>query len=253
MEEITKKTEKNIIGYKDIQGRDVELSVELLRRILPSLAKVKDDEVYNFALRCRAMGLNPLLDVHNVVFGDNEYVTPIVKKDYYLKNAQNNPKYKGFRAGIVVATAKGEIIEREGTIVAPSEQLLGGWARVYTDDNEYYNSVNLDEYVMRTKEGRPNRFWFEKPATMCRKVALNQTLREALQSYSGTYSAEEILQDEITDVDFEDVSAQKELPKTEPKTSTRVIVEATEENKPQNVKKNVVEDTTPINPADVFN
>ena len=80
-----------IIKYDDLNGRNVELSVEILQRVLPTLKDVKKDEVVNFALRCKAMGLNPLVDVHNVKFdGDTEIIVPIVKKDFYYLT-QSNP------------------------------------------------------------------------------------------------------------------------------------------------------------------
>ena len=77
-----------------------------MKRILPSLKAAKDDEIINFCMRCSAMKLNPFLDVHNVTFGDNEILVPIVKKDYYIQNAHKNQDYKGFSAGIVVTLLK---------------------------------------------------------------------------------------------------------------------------------------------------
>ena len=78
------KVSEQIVTYKDINGRDVSLTVGIMKRILPSLKAAKDDEIINFCMRCSAMKLNPFLDVHNVTFGDNEILVPIVKKDYYM-------------------------------------------------------------------------------------------------------------------------------------------------------------------------
>lgn len=233
-----------IVAYKDINGRDVSLTIELMKRILPELKKAKDDEIVNFALRCSAMGLNPLIDVHNVSFGeDTDVLTPIIKKDYYFKNAQLKSDYRGFKAGVVVATEKGEIIEREGTIVASSEELLGGWAKVLTEKcGEYYVSVSIEEYQMKKKDGSVNKMWKSKSGTMIRKVALSQALREAYSIFSGTYSEEEILtnnNEEYKDVQFEDVTKQK------------VLIEATDGNRANLEKKEKKSEI--LDPEDLFN
>lgn len=237
------KKQNQIVSYKDINGRDVSLTIEVMKRILPELKKAKDDEIVNFALRCSAMGLNPLIDVHNVSYGNTDVLTPIVKKDYYLKNAQLKADYRGFKAGVVVATEKGEIIEREGTIVAPSEELLGGWAKVFTEKRgEYYSSVSIEEYQMKKLDGSVNKMWGSKPATMIRKVALSQALRDAYPIYSGTYSEEEILTNNnegYKDAQFEDVTKQK------------VLIEATEGNRANIEKKEKKSEI--LDPEDLFN
>lgn len=192
-----------IIKYKDLSNRDVEFTLDILKRVLPELKKVKDEEVYNFALRCKAMGVNPLVDVHNVKFGDAEQI-PVVKKDFYIKNANSNKDYAGFKAGVVVVSAKDEIIEREGTIVISGEELVGGWARLFTKERgEYYVSVSIEEYIGRTKAGVINSMWSSKPATMIRKVAISQVHREAFPDFSGTYSEEEIFENETIDAEAE--------------------------------------------------
>ncbi len=232
-----------VVAYKDINGRDVYLSIEVMKRILPELKKAKDDEILNFALRCSAMGLNPLIDVHNVSFGDTDVLTPIIKKDYYLQNAQLKADYRGFKAGVVVATEKGEIIEREGTIVASSEELLGGWAKVLTEKRgEYYVSVSIEEYQMKKLDGSVNKMWRSKSGTMIRKVALSQALRDAYPIFSGTYSEEEILTnntEEYKDVQFEDVTKQK------------VLIEATDGNRANLEKKEKKSEI--LDPEDLFN
>ena len=232
-----------IVAYKDINGRDVSLTIEVMKRILPKLKESKDDEIVNFALRCSAMGLNPLIDVHNVSFGDTDVLTPIIKKDYYLQNAQLKADYRGFKAGVVVATEKGEIIEREGTIVAPSEELLGGWAKVFTEKRgEYYVSVSIEEYQMKKLDGSVNKMWRSKSGTMIRKVALSQALRDAYPIFSGTYSEEEILtnnNEEYKDAQFEDITKQK------------VLIEATDGNRANLEKKE--KKTEILDPEDLFN
>lgn len=53
--------------------------------------------------------------------------------------------------------------------------------------------VPFDEYAGRKKDGSLNRQWSAKPATMIRKVALVQALREAFpQTFGGMYDADEV-------------------------------------------------------------
>jgi len=53
--------------------------------------------------------------------------------------------------------------------------------------------VSLSEYMKKNSEGKPTRAWAEMPATMIRKVALVQALREAFpDKYQGLYDAAEI-------------------------------------------------------------
>lgn len=210
------KVSEQIVTYKDINGRDVSLTVGIMKRILPSLKAAKDDEIINFCMRCSAMKLNPFLDVHNVTFGDNEILVPIVKKDYYIQNAHKNQDYKGFSAGIVVMQDSGAIIERQGTILSSSEELLGGWAKVQTEKRgEYYVSVGVEEYQMKKSDGTINKMWRSKPATMIRKVALSQALREAFPEYSNTYSEDEIPEkiddSSVEDANYEEITNQRIL------------------------------------------
>ena len=57
--------------------------------------------------------------------------------------------------------------------------------------------VSFDEYAGRKKDGSLNSQWSKKPATMIRKVAQVQALREAFPSnLAGLYTAEEQGQEE---------------------------------------------------------
>ena len=92
--------------------------------------------------------------------------------------------YDGFEAGVIVLTADGQLLNREGSIVYDGdggETLLGGWAKVYRKDRTRasYEEVKLSEY----DTGKS--LWNGKKATMIRKVALVHALREAFPSTFG--------------------------------------------------------------------
>ena len=57
----------------------------------------------------------------------------------------------------------------------------------------FYASVCMEEYAGRKGDGSTNGQWASKPATMIRKVALAQALREAFpEDLNGLYEPEEL-------------------------------------------------------------
>ena len=87
-----------------------------------------------------------------------------------------------------------EIIYRIGTVKLPGETIIGGYAEVWRKDRSHSTriEVSFDEYAGRKKDGSLNGQWSKKPATMIRKVALVQALRETFPSaFGGMYTAEE--------------------------------------------------------------
>ena len=113
----------------------------------------------------------------------------VVGKDVFLKRAKRNPDFAGMQAGIMVMKQDGRVGEREGTYYsrAAGEVIVGGWAKVYIKGYEHpiYASVSLDEYAGRKSDGSLNGQWASKTATMIRKVALVQALREAFPDDLG--------------------------------------------------------------------
>ena len=81
------------------------------------------------------------------------------------------------------------------------EKIIGGWAEVFRKDRTHSTriEVSFNEYAGRKKDGSLNNQWATKPATMIRKVAQVQALREAFpESLSNLYTSEEQGVDEPT-------------------------------------------------------
>ena len=179
-------------------GEDVNLSPGIIRKYLVAGGgAVTDSEVMMFLSLCRFQHLNPFLrEAYLIKYGDKSPATMVVGKDVFVKRAMKNPDFKGFEAGIIVLNEEGVIEERPGTFyLKDREELVGGWARVFMKnlDFPFYESVTLEEYEGRTKEGKPNSQWATKGATMIRKVALMHVLREAFpDDTAGMYIQEEI-------------------------------------------------------------
>lgn len=164
---------------------------------------VTNQEVKLFIALCSAHKLNPFIkEAHLIKYGSSP-ATMVVSKDVYQKRANKNPLYKGKKAGIIVVNNETrEIIYREGMFyMKDHETLVGGWCEIYKHKNMMPEriEVSLDEYIGRKKDGTVNSQWSGKPATMIRKVAVAQALREAFtEDFQGMYIAEEFGEDSET-------------------------------------------------------
>jgi len=173
------------------------LTVDTVRDYLISgnKEKVTNQEIAMFMNLCRFSHLNPWVrEVYCIKYG-NEPATMVVGKEAFQKRAESNPNYDGSEAGIIVQDKEtGEVIYRVGTMKLPEETIVGGYAEVWRKDREHSTriEVSFDEYAARKSDGTLNSQWTKKPATMIRKVALVQALRESFPSaLGGLFTAEE--------------------------------------------------------------
>ena len=150
---------------------------------------VTDQEVLMFIELCKAQHLNPFIrEAYLIKFGSSP-ANIVVGKDVFVKRAYRNPNYEGMRAGIVVAAKDGEIKEREGSLKAPGEELIGGWCEVYVKDKKHpiKSLVSLEEY------SKSQATWKQMPMVMIRKCAIVTALREAFpEDLAGMYDSAEI-------------------------------------------------------------
>lgn len=149
---------------------------------------VSAQEVVMFINLCKYQRLNPFLrEAYLIKYKDNP-ANLVVGKAAFETRADRNERYQGCDAGIVVQKKEGVLEYRKGTLVVPGETLVGGWAEVYVEglQKPVYAAVSLEEYNTGMS------IWKQKPATMIRKVAKMQALREAFpNALSGMYVAEE--------------------------------------------------------------
>ena len=209
---------KSLIEYES-NGEKVSLSADTVRKYLVNGdGKVTDQEVMMFLTLCRYQHLNPFLKEAYLIKYGNNAATIVTGKDVFTKRAQHNPNFKGMQAGVLVVS-DGELIEREGALVIQGEELVGGWARVYVNgySQPIYSSASFEEYAGRKKDGELNSQWKTKPATMIRKVAIVQALREAFpDNYEGMNAPEEITEANIVFTDTAADIPAPELPKEDP-------------------------------------
>ena len=186
----------NIVKYETDNG-EVTLSKDIVKRYLVSgdPSKVTDKEVMMFIQKCRYQGLNPFLrEAYLIKFG-NAPATMVTGKDTFVKRAAKSKLCTGYEAGVIVQKEDETVEYRKGALVLPKETLVGGWARVYRKDWKVPMeiTVGLEEYQRYNNKGELMTNWQKMPATMIRKVALVQALREAIpEEFGGLYSPEEM-------------------------------------------------------------
>lgn len=185
-----------VVEYK-CGEETVKLSPAIIRNYLVNgNGNVTDQEVVMFLNLCRFQHLNPFLrEAYLIKFGNNP-ATIVTGKDAITKRAMRNPSFAGQQAGVVIFhDESGELEYRTGSLLMKGEQLVGGWAKVFVKGYQHPIEavVSFDEYVGTTKDGTVNSQWSKKPATMIRKVALVQALREAFpDDLGGLYDQSEM-------------------------------------------------------------
>lgn len=115
-------------------GQHLVVSFDEVRRFICD--KATDTECKIFLETCKQYKLNPFTKEAYLIHYDNKNddtaSTIVLGKNCYLQMAERNPNFDGFEAGVIVLTADGQLLNREGSIVYDGdggETLLGGWAR----------------------------------------------------------------------------------------------------------------------------
>ena len=212
-----------------VAGQEVNLSYQIVRNFLTKgNGQVTDQDLTQFIAICKYNQLNPFLnEAYLVKFG----TTPaqmIVSKEALFKRAEENDKFEGIQAGLILLR-DGNVVEVEGTFKLAQDELLGAWAKVFRSDRKYpiVARVNIEEYDKKQSS------WNEKKSTMIAKVAKVQALREAFPTQLGAmYMAEE---QNIQDVEYQEIRASKKdiIQQPEPE-----FPAGDKENAPQSEQKN---------------
>ena len=153
-------------------------------------ANITMQEFKMFTSLCKARKLNPFLrEVYCIKYG-NSPATIVVGKDAILKRATLHPQFNGFKSGVMVRTAEGEIVNRNGCFKFDTDELVGSWCEVFRKDweNSVYASCSFSE-INQPK----NPSWQKQPCVMSEKTALVRALRSAfVEELSGMYDSAEM-------------------------------------------------------------
>lgn len=172
----------------NVNGQDVALSYRIVRQFLTrGEGGVTDAEIVQFISLCKFNQLNPFLGEAYLVKYGNSPASMITSKEALMKRAESSEQYDGFQAGVIVMR-NNEPVEVEGSFILPTDQLLGGWCKVFRKDRKVpvVSRVSFQEFSKNQST------WKTMPATMIRKVAEAQAFREAFPvNLGGMYIAEE--------------------------------------------------------------
>ncbi len=165
-------------------AKPVELTVDIVQQYINSDATKK--QAFNFMAFCLAHDLDPFKqEAHLIIFKGK--ANNVIGVDGNVKRAQEQLDYDGYKAGLIVKTKDGKVEEYEGSFLLDENDLLGSWCKVYRKGMKYpiVSKVSLKEYIQMTKEGKPNKIWATKPATMIGKVSISQAHRKAYAGING--------------------------------------------------------------------
>lgn len=195
---IAKKNDNQLVEFS-ANGEKVKLSPAIVRNYLVNgNGQISDKEVVYFINLCKSQGLNPFIkDCYLIKYGNTTPAQMVVSKDVFLKRAERNSEFDGLDAGIIVINNEsGELTYRKGAFyLKDREEVVGGWADVFRKNVSHptHIEVSFEEYAGRTKDGKLNSQWSTKAATMIRKVAITQALRETFPNdFQQMYSEEEM-------------------------------------------------------------
>ena len=183
------------LAIYEANGKEIQLSKDTVKQYLVSgNGKVSDQEVVMFMELCKYQELNPFLkEAYLIKYSDRAPASIVVGKEAYMKRAQAQPDYERFEAGIIIQR-NNQLMEVEGSFKLPQDSLLGGWAKIYRKGIKEPNitRVSMTEY----SQGQST--WAKMPATMIRKVAIVQAIRETYpEQFGGMYIEEEMNKEPI--------------------------------------------------------
>lgn len=216
----------------EANGQEVELTSSTVKDYLVNgNGSVTDQEVMMFMELCKYQQLNPFLkEAYLIKYSDKSPAQIVVGKEAYMKRAQAQPDFERFEAGIIIQR-NNQLMEVEGSFKLPQDALLGGWAKIYRKGIKEPNITR----VSMTEYSQEQSLWIKKPATMIRKVAIVQAIRETYpEQFGGMYIDEEVQ----SDIVFEDNTEEKKVRKNLSKTATKQTLPGMEE---EDIEEEIIE------------
>jgi phage recombination protein Bet len=163
--------------------KSAAFDIERVKTYLRSMnlaSNLTQAEVTQFIEIAQGFGLNPFKrEIYASKYGNNFSV--IVGYETYIKRAERSGRLAGWNV-----TTDGKM----------DDGSLRAIITIHRNDftHPFVHEVFYSEYVQRTKEGRPTKFWADKPYTMIKKVAMAQGFRLCFSDELGgmPYTADEL-------------------------------------------------------------
>lgn len=171
----------------EVNGEKVTLSGNTVKNYLVrGNGEVSDQELVMFINLCKFQKLNPFLNEAYLVKFGTQPAQIIVGKEAFMKRAEANENFGGMEAGIIVER-DGQIVDIEGAIKLPSDNLIGGWAKVFRNDRKVPVKVRISYEEFNKGQAT----WKQMPLNMIRKTAIVNAMREAFPGNLGNMYTEE--------------------------------------------------------------
>lgn len=186
--------------YKAEDGQTVEMAIVHVRRMFAhgKVGDITDVECLIFMKLCEARRLNPFNgEAWLVKYGQDPAAT-IVAAVVYDRRADGHEDYEGCESGVWVRKSSAEPVQRQGAILFPGEELLGGWSITYRKGRRPTRAdVSLKDFEQFRKndkgEWELTKFWKTKAPLMIEKVAISTSKRRAFARLLGdTLTSEEV-------------------------------------------------------------
>lgn len=204
--ELTETKEKSVTF--EANGEQVTLSPSTVKNFLVNgNENISMQETVMFINLCKYQHLNPFLNEAYIIKYGSKPAQLITSKEAFMKRAESNPQYNGFKAGCIVLR-NNDVVYTNGAFILDTDKLLGGWAEVSRKDRDIPVRVELS-----MKEFSKNQStWKTMPATMIRKTAIVNALRETFpDTLGGMYTEDDNLKtDSHAQTEKHDVTPKEE-------------------------------------------
>ncbi len=191
------KPDDRSITYQAADGQEVKLSADIVKKYLVQGKGelVTLQELMFFLNICRSRRMNPLVkDCYLIKYG-SEPAAIVTSVDFFRKRARTQKDCRGWKKGVIVRTADGQVKDSHG-LVLKDEELVGGWFEAQPEGwtTPFRLEVNLSGYLKKTSEGKITRFWQPEHAPMMiAKIAEAQGLRTLWpDEFQQIYSEDEL-------------------------------------------------------------
>lgn len=193
--------EDNASNTREEKNKNFFIQIEQIKKMYPQLCE-KDSEKYIDLLIhiSQKTGLDILQKQIYAVIRNTKTID-----GRYEKTCTIQTSIDGFR---IIAERTGKYAPGKESLISFDENRniisATSYVKKMTDDKTWHEvavTAYYDEYVQRSKDGKPTRFWMQMPKLMLSKCAESLALRKAFPNVlSGIYTDDEMSQaDKSTD------------------------------------------------------
>lgn len=204
MTPIQKPVEERTVEFMPLGCTEkIKLSVKIVQNLIAvptrSGRTCSERDALKFIMLCTARKLNPFEGDAFLVGYDGKNgpeFSLITAHQALIKRAEVHPEFDGMSSGVIVLHMEnGNPIDLEGDFHMEGQQLVGAWAKVYFKTRKYPSAerIALRNFIKKTANGDPTKFWLENPEGQIVKCAEASALRKAFPTMcGGMYLREEV-------------------------------------------------------------